>query len=111
MPNLSANPVAYAQAAMHRAELLLTRCRSSNSPLLPSTTPQAHWHDARQQQFLTWLEAGGFSQIDQTMENPIESTIDSTIENSGIAPLFSAPERDSNEESKFSLVRINDAVE
>jgi hypothetical protein len=43
--------------------------------------------------------------------NPIESTIDSTIENSGIAPLFSAPERDSNEESKFSLVRINDAVE
>jgi hypothetical protein len=60
MPPQNANPVAQAQAAMHRTALLLARC--------------SH-HD------------------------------------SGIAPLFSAPLQDSDEESKFSLVRINDAVE
>ena len=97
---LSANPAACAQAAMLRTELLMARCRSGNLQLIdmPDDT-QAHWHAVHQAAFLAWLDAGGFAQSDDP------------IENSGVAPLFSAPVRDSNEESKFSLLRINDAVE
>ncbi|MBV6321305.1 hypothetical protein [Duganella violaceipulchra] len=71
------------QAAMHRTELLLARCRSC----LPADAAPAgaleQWHAARQAHFLAWLDAGGFAQSD------------AAIENSGIAPLFSAPLQDS----------------
>lgn len=95
-----ANPAAQAQAARHRAALLLERCRheQQRSPA-SAITAQALWHRDQQTLFLAWLDAGGFAQS----EPPIE--------NSGIAPLFSAPQRDSKEESKFSLSRIDDAVE
>lgn len=94
-----ANPAAQAQAALHRTELLLDSCR--NGPAAPSTpsTLQQRWHAEQQTQFLTWLDAGGFAQIAPDKEN------------SGTEPLFSVPQRDLNEESKFSLVRIDDAVE
>ena len=93
-----ANPAAQALAAIHRTGLLLARCRNNDMPAAPATT-QARWHAEQQRHFLAWLDGGGFAQSD------------AAIENSGIAPLFSAPLRDSNEESKFSLLRINDAVE
>jgi hypothetical protein len=94
-----ANPAAQAQAARHRAALLLERCRYEQPLLAPTATAQALWHRYQQTLFLAWLDAGGFAQS----EPPIE--------NSGIAPLFSAPQGDSKEESKFSLSRIDDAVE
>lgn len=92
-----ANPAAQAQAALHRTKLLLERCRQA-PPAAPLTT-QALWHRYQQTLFLAWLDAGGFAQEDAPKEN------------SGIAPLFSAPQRDLKEESKFSLSRIDDAVE
>jgi hypothetical protein len=98
MPTNTTNPAAQAQAAMHRTQLLLARCRN-DLPLAPAPSAQAHWQRDQQRQFLAWLDAGGFAQSE------------APIENSGIAPLFSAPSQDSNEESKFSLLRINDAVE
>jgi hypothetical protein len=99
MSTIIATPAAQAQAAMHRAQLLLASCRSSDLPAAPPSGAQALWHSEQQRQFLAWLDAGGFAQTE------------AEIENSGIAPLFSAPSQDSNEESKFSLLRINDAVE
>ena len=93
-----ANPAAQAQAAMHRTDLALARYRNNDTPAAPAST-QARWHADQQRHFLAWLDGGGFAQSD------------AAVENSGIAPLFSAPLRDSNEESKFSLLRINDAVE
>jgi hypothetical protein len=93
-----ATPAAQAQAAMHRTGLLIARCRNNDMPAEPATA-QARWHADQQRHFLAWLDGGGFAQSD------------AAVENSGIAPLFSAPLRDSNEESKFSLLRINDAVE
>ncbi|NYE61394.1 hypothetical protein FHW58_002601 [Duganella sp. 1224] len=92
-----ANPAAQAQAAIHRAALLLDRCR--HDPPQDPATAQARWHRDQQTLFLAWLDAGGFAR-----EAPPK-------ENSGIAPLFSAPQRDLNEELKFSLSRIDDAVE
>lgn len=90
-----ANPAAQAQAALHRTALLLERCRNGLAPC----TAQALWHADQQALFLAWLDAGGFAQATPEKEN------------SGTEPLFSAPQRDSKEESKFSLVRIDDAVE
>jgi hypothetical protein len=98
MSTTIANPAAQAQAAMHRTELLLARCRNDIT-LAPPASAQARWHCDQQRRFLAWLDGGGFAQSE------------AAIENSGIAPLFSAPSQDSNEESKFSLLRINDAVE
>lgn len=92
-----ANPAAQAQAALHRTKLLLERCRQ-DPPAVPLTT-QALWHRYQQTLFLAWLDAGGFAQEETSKEN------------SGIAPLFSAPQRGLKEESKFSLSRIDDAVE
>ncbi|WP_229259360.1 hypothetical protein [Duganella aceris] len=103
MPPQNANPVAQAQAAMHRTALLLARCSHHDTPQPPPTSLQARWYADQQRRLLAWLDRGGFAQS--------EAPGQPTIENSGIAPLFSAPLQDSDEESKFSLVRINDAVE
>jgi hypothetical protein len=107
---LSVNATAQEQAAMHRTELLLARCRSCTLPRTPVACVQTRWHEQRQAHFLAWLEAGGFAQayperheheraghalsdggaaadapaeLDPAMLRPIE--------NSGIAPLFSVP--------------------
>ena len=71
------------QAATLRTDLLLSRCRGGTPPdALPGGTLE-QWHATRQEHFLAWLDAGGFAQSD------------ATIENSGIAPLSSAPLQDS----------------
>ncbi len=82
------NTTAASHAAAHRAALLLDRCRYQ---LLFAPTRQARWHQQQQTQFLAWLDAGGFAQNVATKEK--------TKENSGFAPLFSAPQRDLHEES------------
>jgi len=86
------NDLALGHAAAHRTALLLERCRHGDSQ--PPPSGPAAWHAAQQAQFLAWLEAGGFRK-----------------ENSGTQPLFSAPQRNLYEESKFSLLRIDDAAE
>lgn len=86
------NKLALAHAAAHRAAQLLERCRQDDAE--PPASARVAWHAAQQAHFLAWLEAGGF-----------------TKENSGTGPLFSAPQRNLYEESKFSLLRINDAAE
>ncbi len=80
---LSVTTAAQEQAAMHRTELLLARCRSCTPPTDTPVGTLERWHADRQAQFLAWLDAGGFAQND------------AAIENSGIAPLFSAPLQDS----------------
>jgi hypothetical protein len=86
------NDLALSHAAAHRAALLLERCRHGQGE--PPAGAQVAWHAAQQAHFLAWLEAGGFAK-----------------ENSGTGPLFSVPQRNLYEESKFSLLRINDAAE
>lgn len=95
----TANPVAQAQAAHHRTALLLQRCRNGQAPLTAQALWHTLWHNHQNALFLAWLDAGGFAQAVPEKEN------------SGTEPLFSAPQRGSKEESKFSLVRIDDAVE
>jgi hypothetical protein len=90
-----ANPVAQAHAAAHRTSLLIERCRQA----APSVNDQILWYAYQQTLFLAWLDGGGFAQGEPEKEN------------SGTEPLFSVPQRDSNEESQFTLSRINDAVE
>jgi len=85
------NKLAHAHAAAHRTALLLERCRQDQGE---PAGARAAWHAAQQAHFLAWLEAGGFKK-----------------ENSGTGPLFSVPQRNLYEESKFSLLRINDAAE
>jgi hypothetical protein len=86
------NKLPQAHAAAHRTALLLNRCRHDVGE--PLAGVQAAWHATQQAHFLAWLEAGGFKK-----------------ENSGTEPLFSVPQRNLYEESKFSLLRINDAAE
>jgi hypothetical protein len=96
----SVNPAAQQQAAMHRTELLLARCRDCAPPRVPMAAIQAHWHAQQQTRFLAWLDAGGFAQPqcrperDATAAPPqleADPAARRPIENSGIAPLFSVP--------------------
>ena len=80
---LSVTTAAQEQAATHRTDLLLARCRSCTPPGDTPASPLEQWHTTQQAHFLAWLDAGGFAQTD------------AAIENSGIAPLFSAPLQDS----------------
>ena len=105
---LNTNPAAQEQAAMHRAELLLARCRSCVPSRAPWAAAQSRWHEQRQAHFLAWLDAGGFAQPapdcgeqqqtpharrdgDLSAQSPAAATMPCPIENSGIAPLFSVP--------------------
>ena len=105
----NANSAAHEQAAMLRAALLLARCSSSSlsGPAAGSLQDQArsHCHAKRQADLLAWLDAGGFTQDNICSDAPTSAQAiteaspiapaDNAIENSGIAPLFSAPLRDS----------------
>ena len=109
---LNVNPAAQEHAAMHRAELLLARCRHCPPLRAAVAGVQTRWHEQRQDHFLAWLEAGGFAQSpperqDQRQDQTTHALRDSgpaadphadadpamlrPIENSGIAPLFSVP--------------------
>lgn len=96
----TATTAAQEQAAMHRTELLLARCRNCPPPRAPMAAPQAHWHEQQQNRFLAWLDAGGFAQPQPDREPatvpapeaaPDAGSLRRPIENSGIAPLFSVP--------------------
>jgi hypothetical protein len=124
--------LAHSHAAMHRTALLLDRCAYCSLSLAAPTIAQAKWQARQQSGFLAWLDGGGFAQEPTTA--PAEETVTvttmarvmptttattatatttatmGTIENSGIAPLFPAPETGADEELQFSQVRIRDAV-
>lgn len=104
---LTVNPAAQEQAAMHRTELLLARCRHST---LPVAGIRNRWHEQRQAHFLAWLDAGGFAQCQPEphrqegaahalrdggpaadLHADADTAMLRPIENSGIAPLFSVP--------------------
>jgi hypothetical protein len=114
---LTVNLAAQEQAAMHRTQLLLARCRGCRPPCAPMALEQAQWHAQQQADFLAWLDAGGFMQayaeqhdrlapvrrsedgaaaptpcapVATALAAPAPST-QCTIENSGMTPLFSAP--------------------
>ena len=105
---LTVNLAAQEQAAMHRTQLLLARCRGCRPPCAPMAYEQASWHARQQSDFLAWLDAGGFAQAyPEQSERPehaqrgdtpatapcAPSAADAsrTIENSGMTPLFSVP--------------------
>nr|WP_315396627.1 hypothetical protein [uncultured Duganella sp.] len=105
------NQAAPQRAALHRTELLLARCRDCRPPAAPMAPAQANWHARRQENFLAWLDAGGFAQAlperPQSARHPLhcpdadpdpaadgadhDRQLLRPIENSGIAPLFSVP--------------------
>jgi hypothetical protein len=114
MTTVTVNLAAQEQAAMHRTQLLLARCRSCRPPCAPMAYDQASWHARQQTDFLAWLDAGGFAQIhpdqskrQQAARRDRATTANATaatgrdagpaaapqcaIENSGMAPLFSVP--------------------
>jgi len=70
------------QAAAHLTRLALARWGNNHLQRSP-TAAQAIWLRQLQEGYLAWLQAGGFAQAGQDAN-----------ENSGIAPLFSAPMRD-----------------
>ena len=72
-------------AAIHMTDLALARWRNDHLSRSP-TVAQARWLRQAQDGYLAWLAAGGFAQAEDTVQDPKE--------NSGIAPLFSAPLRD-----------------
>lgn len=106
---LTVNLAAQQQAAMHRTQLLLARCRGCRPPCAPMAYEQARWHALQQADFLAWLDAGGFKQAcpeqpghrDAALHPaagaatapgaPAAAPTPCTIENSGMTPLFSAP--------------------
>ena len=101
---LTVNLAAQEQAAMHRTQLLLARCRGCRPPCAPMALEQAQWHAQQQADFLAWLDAGGFMQAYPEQHDilaPVAATVEEvvvaalptrcTIENSGMTPLFSAP--------------------
>lgn len=107
---LTVNAAAQEQAAMHRTELLLARCRNCPPPRAPMAGLQTRWHEQRQAHFLAWLDAGGFAlchpehQDQERAHHALRDTGPAAaahpeadpamlrpIENSGIAPLFSVP--------------------
>jgi hypothetical protein len=95
------------QAAMHCTRLAVARCCCDVGPGgMPAGQPltSMRWHEQTQRNFCAWLAAGGFAQDTAT------ETAD-TNENSGLRRRSHVPLRDSCEESKFSLIRISDAVE
>ena len=78
--------------AAHLSNLALARWRHNHRTLAP-TAAQALWLREKQAGYLAWLRAGGFTQAPEAeLTDRPESA--SAIENSGIAPLFSAPLRD-----------------
>lgn len=103
-------------AAAHRARLALSRWCSGDTPAALKTAatlhpgPQAQWHAALQRQFNAWLDAGGFAAQEREEEKHVQPTA---------APLKTAALRRCSqphcgtidEELKFSLLRIRDAVE
>ncbi|WP_330921363.1 hypothetical protein [Duganella sp.] len=91
---LTVNAAAQEQAAMHRTELLLARCRNCPPPRIPMAGPQSRWHEQRQAHFLAWLDAGGFAFTEDRPDQEHAASDPAAprpIENSGIAPLFSVP--------------------
>ena len=115
---LTVNLAAQEQAAMHRTQLLLARCRGCRPPCAPMALEQAQWHAQQQADFLAWLDAGGFMQaypeqhdilapkqcagagaaaptpcalVAATAASVPAPQTQCTIENSGMTPLFSAP--------------------
>jgi len=88
------NPAAQEQAAMHRTELLLARCRNC----IPSRTPwdcsQTRWHAQHQANFLAWLDAGGFAQAAPEQHDPQQA--EPALRDGGPAPArpsMSSPQR------------------
>lgn len=67
---LNTNPAAQEQAAMHRTELLLARCRNCIPCGTPGANGQTRWHAQRQADFLAWLDAGGFAQSAPERQEP-----------------------------------------
>lgn len=125
-------------AAAHRTALALSRWRrgeteadlAAAAALHPG--PQAQWHAALQRQFNAWLEAGGFAAQErapraQGMEqepapHPArqpDRQPDQQLARQAAAPMKTAAWRRCSqphcgtidEELKFSLLRIRDAVE
>lgn len=101
--------LARSHAAMHRTALLLGRCSCHGTVLAAPTVAQAKWQARQQADFLAWLDGGGLTQ-ETTLAAAAPAQTHGPIENSGVAPLFPAPEAGADEESQFSQVRMHDAV-
>lgn len=97
------------QAALHQSKLALARWCSGHTyaemqiAKALRATAQADWYEAAQRNFQEWLAAGGFACAEKESH---------PNENSGNDAAVLMPHGGAQcEESKFSLVRIRDAVE
>ncbi|WP_220461436.1 hypothetical protein [Rugamonas apoptosis] len=113
-PHPPATTVAAEAAAAHRTALALSRwCSGDTAADLRTAAalhpgPQAQWHAALQRQFCAWLEAGGFAA--QERQRPTPRT-DAPMKTAALRRCSQPHCGTIDEELKFSLLRIRDAVE
>lgn len=87
--------LALAHAASLETQLAVARWRGQ-----PDAMPQAQWRQRRQREMLEWLEHGGFAAEDKGAKTKTAAM--------GRRSLVS--QRDSDEEYKFTQLRIRDAA-
>ncbi|WP_229219825.1 hypothetical protein [Rugamonas fusca] len=103
-------------AAAHRTALALSRWRSGEtaSALKTAATlhpgPQAQWHAALQRQFNAWLEAGGFA-AQEREPAPEAAPLAPPMKTAALRRCSQPHCGTIDEELKFSLLRIRDAVQ
>lgn len=99
-------------AAAHRTALALSRWSSGDTLAALKTAatlhpgPQAQWHAAMQRQFCAWLEAGGFAAGDTAPAQPAPP-----MKTAALRRCFQPHCGTIDEELKFSLLRMRDAVQ
>lgn len=99
-------------AAAHRTALALSRWSGGVTAAALKTAatlhpgPQAQWHAALQRQFCAWLEAGGFAAGGQE-----PAQVASPMKTAALRRCSQPHCGTIDEELKFSLLRIRDAVE
>ncbi|MBA5638228.1 hypothetical protein H3H37_14310 [Duganella sp. LX20W] len=105
-------------AAAHRTALAMSRWRSGDTAADLRTAaalhpgPQAQWQAALQRQFCAWLDAGGFAAPEPAQEQKQATAQPAPPMKTAALRRCSQPHCGTiDEELKFSLLRIRDAVE
>ena len=93
--NISRKSLALAHAASLETRLAVARWSG-----VPNLSAQASWQRQRQQEMLDWLVQGGFA----------AGTVGPKTKTAAKGRRSLASQRDSDEECKFTLLRIRDAA-
>ncbi|MGV7209015.1 hypothetical protein ACLB1G_14300 [Oxalobacteraceae bacterium A2-2] len=90
------NSLSRAKAAAHLAQQAVARWRDSATP---DASPQARWHEQVNRDFVAWLDAGGFKAVP-----PVPA------KTAALRRCSQPRDGATDEELKFTLLRMNDAA-